>query len=480
LTVPPLTPGSRPSDEIATGTWDEAHEHLLGFLRDILRIPSVNPPDPPGPELDAANRIADELRAFGLAPEVVEPFPGRGSVFARLRGDGTGGDPFLLLSHLDVVPANAADGWTHGPFDGDLADGYVWGRGTVDMKGMVALEVGVLRLLAARATAAGLDPASDPIPGLRRDVLFACTADEENGGWEGAGWFVDNRPELLRAVGGVNEAGGVSADILGRRFYPIQVAEKGHEVFRVHVKGTWGHGSMPRDDNAVVLAAEAVRRLAAPGEPRLTPVMRSLLDEVGAALGPDQRALLEAVGGDDPRRSEAALRSLCDPMYARALRALIRDSISPDVIHSGTKYNVIPGEATIEIDIRTLPGTTPDDIREELHARLGDLAARCTLERIHHNISVEAPAEGELWDLLCAAIRTHDPDGIPVPVMAPFATDGKHLVRIGTPLYGFSPLRLDPADRFLEMFHGVDERVRVDGLRWGLPVLFDVTATFCG
>jgi acetylornithine deacetylase/succinyl-diaminopimelate desuccinylase-like protein len=439
----------------------------------------VNPPDPPGPELDAANRIADELRSFGLRPEVLEPFPGRGSVFARLRGDGSGGEPFLLLSHLDVVPAGG-DGWTHGPFDGAIADGQVWGRGTVDMKGMVALEVGVLRLLAARSRAAGLDPALDPVPGLRRDVLFACTADEEAGGWEGAGWVVDNRPDLLRAAAGVNEAGGVSAEILGRRFYPIQVAEKGHEVFRIHVTGTWGHGSMPREDNAAVLAAEAVRRLAAPGEPRVTPVMRRLLDEVGAAADEDQAALLAAIGGDDPRRSEAALRALCDPMYARALRALLRDSISPDVIHAGTKYNVIPGDATIEIDIRTLPGTTPDDIREEVLARLGDLAPRCTLERIHHNVSVEAPAEGELWELLCAAIRAHDPDGIPVPVMAPFATDGKHLVRIGVPLYGFSPLRLDPGDRFLEMFHGIDERVSVDGLRWGLPVLYDVVATYCG
>ncbi len=473
-----LTVDSRPSALLAGAEWDAAHDHLVGFLRGLIRIPSINPPAPVGPELDAARRIADELRSFGLAPEVLEPFPGRGSVFARLRGDGTGGDGILLLSHLDVVPANP-DGWTHEPFAADIADGYLWGRGAVDMKDMVALEVGVVRLLAARAVAAGLDPAVDPIPGLRRDVLFACTADEENGGHEGAGWVVDHRPELLRCAGAVNEAGGVSADIAGRRFYPIQVAEKGHEVYRIHVRGTWGHGSMPRDDNAAVLAAEAVRRLAVPGEPRLTPVMRRLLDEVGAALEPAQAEVLATVAGDDPRRAEAALRSLCDPMYARALRALIRDTISPDVIHAGTKYNVIPGDATIEIDIRTLPGTTPDDIREEVLARLGDLAPRCELEHLHSAIPVEAPAGGELYDLLGAAILAHDPDGVPVPVMAPFATDAKHLVRLGIPVYGFSPLRLDPGERFLERFHGVDERVGLDALRWGLPVLYDVVATFC-
>ena len=243
----------------------EAHDRLVGFLRDLIRIPSINPPDPPGPELDAANHVAGELRAAGLAPEVLEVAPGRGSVVARLRGDGTGGDPLLLLSHLDVVPA-VADGWTHPPFAGEVADGYVWGRGAVDMKAMVALEVGVLRLLARRAVDAGLDPATDRIPGLRRDVLFACTADEEAGGLNGAGWLVDHRPETIRAAGALNEAGGVPIEVGGRRFYAIKVAEKGYETYRIRVRGRWGHGSMPRDDNALVLAAHVVTRVAVPGE----------------------------------------------------------------------------------------------------------------------------------------------------------------------------------------------------------------------
>jgi len=468
-----------PSSALDDAGWAAAHDALVAFLRDLIRIPSINPPDPPGPELDAARRIARELEAAGLAPEIVEPFPGRGSVVARLHGDGTGGDPLLLLSHLDVVPANP-DGWTHPPFGGDVADGYLWGRGAVDMKSMVALEVGVLTLLAGRATAAGLDPATDPVPGLRRDVLFACTADEEAGGHQGAGWLVDHRPETLRASGALNEAGGVSAELAGRRFYPIQVAEKGFEVYRITVRGTWGHGSMPREDNAAVMAAEAVTRLAGPGEPRLTTPVRTLLAAIAAALPPPQAGLVEAIAGDDPRRGDAAVRALCDPMYARALRALLRDTISPDVIRSGIKYNVIPGEAVIEIDCRTLPGTTEGDVREEILARLGDLAAACTIEHTIGAIPVEAPAEGELYGLLEATIRAHDPDGIPVPVMAPFATDAKHLVRIGVPAYGFSPLRLDPAERFLERFHGVDERVGLEALRWGLPVLYDVVATYCG
>ncbi|HET7829602.1 MAG TPA: M20/M25/M40 family metallo-hydrolase [Candidatus Limnocylindrales bacterium] len=468
----------RPSDELSAETWADAHDHLVGFLRDVIRIPSINPPNPPGPELDAANRIAEELRSFGLEPEVLEPFPGRGSVVCRLRGDGTGGDPLLILSHLDVVPA-ASDGWTHGPFDADVADGYVWGRGAVDMKAMVALSVGVMRLLAARATEAGLDPATDPIPGLRRDVLFACTADEENGGWEGAGWIVDNRPELLRAAAAFSEAGGVSADAAGRRFYPILVAEKGHEVYRIHVRGTQGHGSLPRDDNAAVLAAEVVRRLATPGEPRITPVVRRLLDEVGVALGDEQRRLLDAATGDDQRRAELAISALCDPIHARILRAVVRDTFSPDVIHAGSKYNIIPGDATVEVDIRTLPGTTPDDIREEILARLGELAQTCELEQLHSAISFETPVD-EVYELLADTILAADPDGVPVPMLAPFATDGKHLVRLGVRVYGFSPLRQAPGEGFLDNFHSIDERVGIEALRWGLPVLYDATVRFCG
>jgi acetylornithine deacetylase/succinyl-diaminopimelate desuccinylase-like protein len=472
-------PASLPSRELGEAAWIAAHDRLIAFLGDLIRIPSINPPDPPGPERVAADRIARELRSSGLAPEVLEPYPGRGTVIANLRGDGTGGEPLLLLGHHDVVPADP-EAWTHPPFGAEIADGYLWGRGAVDMKSMVAMEVAVLGLLAARSRAAGLDPARDPVPGLRRDVLFACTSDEEAGGWQGAGWLVEHRPEAVRASGALSEAGGVSVELGGRRFYPIQVAEKGFEVYRIRVGGTWGHGSMPRDDNAAVIAAEAVTRLARPGEPNVTAPVRRLLDEIAAALPDEGAGLVAAIGGDDPRRAEAALRSMCDPMYARAMRALIRDTVSPDVIHAGIKYNVIPGEAVIEVDCRTLPGTTEGDVREALLHRLGDLAPRCTLEHLLGAVPVEAAAEGELYELLAATVRAHDPDGVPVPVMAPFATDAKHLSRLGVPCYGFSPLRLDPGERFLERFHGVDERVGIDALRWGLPVLYDVVAVFCG
>jgi acetylornithine deacetylase/succinyl-diaminopimelate desuccinylase-like protein len=472
---------SAPSRRLDDAAWARAVDGLVETVRELITIRSINPPLPDAPdgELLAARVIAGRLATAGLEPEIVEPTPGRGSVHARLRGDGSGGGPLLLLSHLDVVPA-PPERWSHDPFAADLADGYIYGRGAVDMKAMVAMELAVVGLLAAEARAAGLDPARDPIPGLRRDVLFTCTADEEAGGLAGAKWVAEHRPDWLRAAGAVNECGGVATTVGGRRFYPIQVSEKGFAAYRIAVRGTWGHGSMPRDDNAAVLAAAVIERLAAPGPTRITPVMARFLELAAAELPPDAARLLRALSGDDAARAEAGIAVACDPMYARALRALLRDTLSPDVVHAGIKYNVIPGDAVIEVDCRVLPGTTEPDMRAQIVERLGaDLSAVCQIDLIVFGAPVAAPAEGPLYDLLVSTIRDHDPDGIPLPIMAPFATDAKHTDTVGTPTYGFSPLRLDPDERFLERFHGVDERVSIGALRWGLPVLYDVVRRFC-
>ncbi|HEU5205506.1 MAG TPA: M20/M25/M40 family metallo-hydrolase [Candidatus Limnocylindrales bacterium] len=471
---------ARPSDALAPHALAHAADEVVETLRDLIRIPSVNPPPERGDgELRVARYIASVLSDAGLQPEVVEPFPGRGSVHARLRGDGTGGEPFLLLSHLDVVPAPPAE-WTHDPFDGDVADGYVYGRGAVDMKDLIAQQLGVVHLLAAEARAAGRDPASDPIPGLTRDVLITSTADEEAGGHHGAGWVAENHPEWLRAEGAINECGGVAVTVGDRRVYPIQVAEKGFAVYRIRVRGTWGHGSMPRDDNAALLAASVITRLAAPGDVRITPVMRHFVETTAEALGGEVATSLRGLLGADPHAAERRLAA-CDPMYARALRALVRDTISPDVIHAGIKYNVIPGEASLEIDCRVLPGMTEEDARRVVEERIGpELLAACEIELVIFGAPAESPHHHPLFGLLADTVRDHDPDAIPVPFMVPFATDAKHTAKLGVPTYGFSPLKLAPEERFLERFHGVDERVAIDALQWGLPVLYDVVRRFCG
>ncbi len=476
------TPSALPSAGLDAGTLDRAAAELIASLRALIRIPSINPPPPEAPdgETRVANWIAASLSDADLKPEILELVPGRGSVFARLHGDGTGGAPLLLLSHLDVVPA-PPDLWTHDPYAADLADGYVWGRGAVDMKNLLAMELTVVRMLAAEARAAGRDPASDPVPGLTRDILFASTADEEAGGLNGIGWVVAERPELIRAAGAINESGAVATTFAGRRFYPIGVAEKGYAVYRLTVRGTWGHGSMPREDNAAVRAAVAVTRLAVQGSPRLVPVMRTFLLRVADHVDGEAARLLRALAEDDPRLAEAALDAICDASAARVVRALIRDTISPTIVQAGIKYNVIPGEAFVELDCRVLPGTTEEAMRETVIARLGDdLARHVDVDLLIHAPPVAAPTDSELYGILERTIVDHDPDGVPLPFMVPFATDAKHTASLDVPTYGFSPLRLDPTEQFLDRFHGVDERVGVDALRWGLPVLYDVVRRFCG
>jgi acetylornithine deacetylase/succinyl-diaminopimelate desuccinylase-like protein len=453
---------------------------LVELLRSLIRIKSVNPP---GDEILVARFLEKLLADEGLAPTVVEPFPGRGSIVARVHGDGTGGDPLLLLSHLDVVPADPA-GWRHDPFDGDLADGYVWGRGAVDMKGMVAMEVQVMRRLARAARAAGLNPATDPIPGLRRDVIFCSTADEEAGGFQGANWIVTEHPDWIRAAGALNEAGGISMPFRGVRFYPIQVAEKGFVVYKLHVKGHWGHGSVPTPGNAAVIAAEIVTRLAKPGKARLTRAMRVSLTRaiphiVRRGSGAASLAVRMAARFR-PGAIDAGLRRLHDPVLARTVSAITHDTVSVGIIQAGVKYNVIPGTAYVEIDCRTLPGTDEPAMRAELRRRIGEeLWAQMDIECDQIGAAVQAPLDGQLYPLLEQVLRDHDPEAVPLPFLAPFATDAKHLARIGIPVYGFSPMKLATGEGLLDLMHGDDERVSVEALRFGLPVLWDVVTRFC-
>jgi len=464
--------GALPSSRLDAAAWQRAQERLVADLRDLIRLRTVNPP---GDEILAARHLAAVLADEGIPSEVVEPFPGRGSISARLRGNGSGGGPLLLLSHLDVVPA-PDEGWTHDPFGADIAEGYVFGRGAVDMKAMVAMELGVMCLLASEARAAGRDPASDPIPGLRRDILFTATADEEAGGLAGARWLVDSHPEWLQADGALNEAGGVSMEFGGRRFYPIQVAEKGFIVYRLRVHGTAGHGSMPREDNAAGLAARIVDRLAQPGAARMTPVMEHLFAAVEAAA-PELADGLKAASAPDPSGSTGGL---CDPVIARVVSALQRDTMSPNVVRAGVKYNVIPGEATIELDVRQLPGSTEPDIRDEVHRRIGEeLWGATDVEVVVSGEPVEESPDTDLYRIMATTLRDHDPEAIPVPAMAPFSTDAKSTsLRLGVPTYGFSPLRMAPGEQFLDRFHGVDERVSLEALRFGLPVFYDVVRRY--
>lgn len=451
---------------------DACVEHL----RSLIRIPSVNPPDggpevaagrdPRGAETAAARYCADVLAGAGVEAEVIELSPGRGSCLARLRAEGPRTEPpLILLGHLDVVPVDG-EAWSRDPFGGELVDGVVWGRGAVDMKDMVAMELSVMLAL-ARSRAE-----------LRRDVIFAAMADEEAGGAAGARGLVELRPELFHdaqdrpAAAALNEVGGYSITLGGRRFYTIQVAEKGIIWTRLRATGTPGHGSMPHDDNAAVKLAAAVSALAADQATRPARVLPVVADFLGA-LGLSEVAELAE---SDPAAASAALaRDVDDPVVRRSIDAMLRDTVTPNVLRAGKKVNVIPGSAEAEIDVRTLPGTDQLRFLAHLAEVVGDEAS---VDPVVMLPAVEALPDAEIVGLMQSALTTADPDGTPVPMMITPGTDAKALLQLGIPCYGFAPLRLDGDVPFLSLFHGHDERVPVSALEFGLPVLAAVVAGY--
>lgn len=453
--------------------WEAATAEVVEHLRALIRIPSVNPPgvedgaagrDSLGAETAAARYCADVLEGAGIPAEIVEVERGRGSCFARLRAGGPAQEPpLILLSHIDVVPVQA-DAWSRDPFGAELVDGVVWGRGAIDMKDMVAMELGVM--LALHRSGAE----------LRRDVIFAAVADEEAGGMSGAQALVRSHPRLFNSVDGaaaaaaINEVGGYSMTLRGRRFYAIQVAEKGIMWSRVHADGTPGHGSMPHDDNASVHLAGAIGRLALDPRPaRVHPIVEAFLETIG--LGEVTRLAVS-----DPDGARAALEAeVDDPVLRRSFDAMLRDTVTPTILRAGNKVNVIPGRAVAEIDVRTLPGTDQDALLEHLRGVAGD---RTRVETVAALPPVVAPSDHQLIGYMRDALRRADPEATPVPMMITPGTDAKALAELGIPTYGFAPLRLGPDVPFLSLFHGHDERVPVSALRFGLPVLHEVVSRF--
>lgn len=448
-------------------------EACVEHLRALIRIPSVNPPgaadgaagrDSSGGETTAARYCAEVLGGAGIEAEVVEIAPGRGSCFARLRATAANPEPpLILLSHLDVVPVDV-DAWSRDPFGGELVDGVVWGRGAVDMKNMIAMELMIMLDLARR----GVE--------LRRDVIFAAVADEEAGGQFGAQALVTSRADLFRSEAGfaaaaLNEVGGYSMTLDGHRYYTMQVAEKGIIWTRMRATGTPGHGSMPHDDNPAVNLADAISRLAAAPRPaRVVPIVRSFL----AGLDLDEVARLAE---SDPAGARAALeRRVTDPVLRRSLDAMLRDTVTPTVLRAGKKVNVIPGGAEAEIDVRTLPGTDQAAFLADLQQAAGD---RVIVESVITLPPVECAPDAEIVTLMREALVRADPDGTPLPMMITPGTDAKALSLLGIPTYGFAPLRLDADVPFLSLFHGHDERVPVSALEFGLPVLTEVVERFC-
>jgi len=439
---------------VETENLNHSSDDVVEVVSRLIRFDTTNTGEPETTqgEAECARWVAEQLADVGYQPEYLESgAPGRGNVFARLKGADSSRGALLIHGHLDVVPAEPAD-WSVHPFSGAIENGYVWGRGAVDMKDMVGMMIVVARQLKQ----AGIVPP--------RDLVFAFVADEEHGGRYGAHWLVDNRPDLFDGVTeAIGEVGGFSLTVPRpdggeRRLYLIETAEKGLSWLRLTARGTAGHGSMAHDNNAVTAVAEAVARL---GRHRFPLVPTDTVVQFLAALSEETGLTFDAASAD----LEGMIEKL-GPM-ARMLKAVLHDTANPTMLKAGYKANVIPATAEAVIDCRILPGRKAA-FEAEIDELIGPDVSR---EWIRDLDSYETTFDGDLVDAMNAALLAHDPDARTVPYMLSGGTDAKAFARLGIRCFGFSPLRLPPDLDFSSLFHGVDERVPIDALRFGTDVL---------
>jgi acetylornithine deacetylase/succinyl-diaminopimelate desuccinylase-like protein len=419
---------------------------VVQLLRELIRFDTTNPP---GNEEACVAHIEALLREHGIESQRVERTPGRPNLVAEHAGS-KGGPPLLLYGHVDVVTTTGQP-WTHAPFAGEIHDGFVWGRGALDMKGGVAMCV---------AAFVAAHEAKSPTP-LRLLIL----SDEEDGGDEGAKFIAEDRPDALGgAKHALGEFGGTTQWIAGTRFYPIQVAEKQICWLRATVRGAGGHGALGVKGGAMRKLGDMLRTLDRHQPPvHIIPLVRDWIEQMAAPLPTLQRNVLLRIL--DPKTADLAVRML--GTKGRPLSRVIRNTVSPTIVRGGGKINVIPSEIEVELDGRILPGQTPDDLIRELHDLVGD---DIEFEVVRHD---PGPPEPDLsyYDTLAQIIRELDPGSYPVPMLQAGVTDARFLSRAGVQTYGYLPLKLPESFEMFPLIHNADERVPVDGLYFGVDAV---------
>jgi acetylornithine deacetylase/succinyl-diaminopimelate desuccinylase-like protein len=440
--------------KVTVSAGSQAEAEVIDLVSALIRFDTSNTGEPETTkgEADCARWVVEQLEEVGYRCEYIEAgAPGRANVFARLEGADRRRGALMLHGHLDVVPAEASD-WSVHPFSGAVEDGYVWGRGAVDMKDMVGMMIAIARQFKRSGT----------VP--PRDLVFAFVSDEEAGGKYGCKWLVDNRPDLFDNVTeAVGEVGGFSLTIPRREggertLYLIETAEKAMMWMRLTARGRAGHGSMIHDNNAVTAVAEAVAKL---GRHQFPVILTDSVEQFLTAVAEETGYTFDVESPD----LEGAIAKL-GPI-ARIVGATLRDTANPTMLKAGYKANVIPATAEAVVDCRVLPGRLAA-FEREVDEILGPDVTR---EWITDLPSYETSFDGELLDAMNAAILSADPDARTVPYMLSGGTDAKHFARLGIRCFGFAPLKLPPDLDFAAMFHGVDERVPVDALKFGTQVL---------
>ncbi|MGF3523193.1 MAG: M20/M25/M40 family metallo-hydrolase, partial [Candidatus Bathyarchaeia archaeon] len=439
-------------------TWREVESEVTQILSELIRIDTTNPP---GNETKAATYVADVLNKEGFQCEIFESAPQRGSVITRFKGSGEK-PSLLLLSHLDVVAAKAEE-WSVDPFGGVVKDGFVWGRGALDMKGMTAIEIMVLKLLKRNDIR------------LKGDVILAATADEEMGGLKGAAYLLQKYPQKIFAPYVLNEGGGWTIPVHNRNVYTVQTAEKGLLWFKVKAKGTPGHGSMPdAADNAIMRMHRVIEKLGNyQGPVSYIPVVKQMLAELSKdeKLQEPIRCLLT-----NPQSSDTVLSELSKTMPALAdeIRPRIRMTITPTIINGGVKENVVPSECEAVFDCRILPGQSIAQTQNLIKKMLTEVGLdKLSIETIQAQEPSESPIETPLYQAISGVLKDLEPSCGVAPLLMTGGTDSRFFRRLGSVCYGFHPMKSETRGgvRVTRREHGVDECISVENLVFGTRAL---------
>jgi len=433
--------------ELTDAEREELHSDAISICQTLIRIPSVNYGDGKGDESAVAAKVVELLHEVGIDSKIYESAPGRCNVIAHIKGTDEKRPGLVVHGHLDVVPANAED-WSVDPFSAEIKDGMIWGRGAVDMKNMDAMIIAIFRMWARKGIKAP------------RNIVLAFFADEEAGSLFGSRWMVAQHPQVFEGCSeAISEVGGFSVTVAGnKRLYFIEAAQKGIHWMRLSASGRAGHGSMMNPENALTRLSEAVSKIGNFEWPqRYTTTVKVLFKKIAEVTGKkydekDLRPLLAEIG----------------PM-ARMIGATLQNTANPTMLEAGYKANVIPQSASAVIDGRFLPGLE-NELNETIREIIGP---DINIETITHDIALEVSFEGDLVESMNNSILRFDPEGIPVPYLMSGGTDNKALSELGIVGYGFSPLQLPPDLDFMALFHGVDERVPVEGIKFGVDVLED-------
>jgi acetylornithine deacetylase/succinyl-diaminopimelate desuccinylase-like protein len=435
----------------------QVREEAVRYLRELLRINTVNPP---GNELPACEFLAGVLATEGVDSTILEAQPGRGNLVARIKGDGRAA-PLLLMAHLDVVPVEP-ENWTHPPFAAEIAEGYLYGRGALDTKQLAAMELMVMLLVKRNRMPLG------------RDVIFMASADEEAGSRSGASWIVKEHADLIRAEYAINEGGGFGSEILGKRIYSVQTGEKGTARFTLRARGRAGHGSMPHRENAVLRLAAGLGKLGEATLPQhVVPTARlrieGLAQVLGGRVGSSLRLLLDSKNGT------GILEKLpLDEGLRGVLYAMLHNTVTPTMLRAGSKINVIPSMAEARVDARLLPGQTKDTFLKELRAVL-DNSFEIEFDE-NATPGLEFDPASPLYDTFKRVLGRYDPEATILPELNAGATDARHVAKLGTKVYGFCPMY--DRDRELERVHGHDERISLENVEFGTRMLYEVVSEF--